>query len=196
MGMFRDRGLVPVSPEIEFYLVKRNTDPDYPLEPPVGRSGRKETVRQPYSMDAVDEFEPFIQDIYDYCEVQRLHVDNLAHETGTAQLEINFQHGDAGAVRPDAFKRTIREAAMRHDLRDVHGKADGERAGQFHALAHQPGAGRDQCLRMPTVRKATFRSWRAAEVRARDHDLPGALRELLPALYPVHVGADQSRVGL
>ncbi|MCE7902830.1 MAG: glutamine synthetase, partial [Gammaproteobacteria bacterium PRO9] len=116
-AMFHARGLWPiVAPEIEFYLVKRNADSDYPLEPPIGRSGRKETVRQPYSMDAVDEFEPFIEDIYDYCEVQRLHVDNLAHETGTAQLEINFQHGPPVELSDQMFlfKRTTREAAMRH----------------------------------------------------------------------------------
>ncbi len=119
LGMYHARGLQPVvAPEIEFYLVKRNTDPDYPLEPPIGRSGRKETVRQPYSMDAVDEFEPFIEDIYDYCEVQRLRVDNLAHETGTAQLEINFEHGDPIELSDQMFlfKRTTREAAMRHEI--------------------------------------------------------------------------------
>jgi len=117
--LFRARGLQPiVAPEIEFYLVKRNTDPDYPLEPPIGRSGRKETVRQPYSMDAVDEFESFIEDIYEYCRVQRLHVDNLAHETGTAQLEINFQHGTPVELSDQMFlfKRTTREAAMRHEI--------------------------------------------------------------------------------
>jgi glutamine synthetase len=119
LQLYQDRGLAPVvAPEIEFYLVKRNTDPDYPLEPPVGRSGRKETVRQPYSMDAVDEFEPFIEDIYDYCEVQRLGVDNLAHETGTAQLELNFQHGDPIELCDQMFlfKRTVRETAMRHEI--------------------------------------------------------------------------------
>jgi len=112
-------GLQPVvAPEIEFYLVKRNTDPDYPLEPPVGRSGRQETVRQPYSMDAVDEFEPFIEDIYDFCDTQRIDVDNLAHETGTAQLEINFRHGDPVELADQVFlfKRTVRENAMRHQI--------------------------------------------------------------------------------
>ena len=29
-----------VAPELEFFLVDVNTDPDYPLEPPIGRSGR------------------------------------------------------------------------------------------------------------------------------------------------------------
>ncbi len=107
-----------VAPEIEFYLVKRNTDPDYPLEPPVGRSGRQETVRQPFSMDAIDEFEPLIEDIYDFCEAQQLRVDNLVHESGTAQLEINFEHGDPLALADQIFlfKRTVRETAMRHDV--------------------------------------------------------------------------------
>src|SRR5690606_34722329 len=116
---YREAGLEPVvAPEIEFYLVRRNTDPDYPLEPPVGRSGRKETVRQPYSMDAIDEFEPFIEDLYDYCGTQRLLVDNLAHEQGTAQLEVNFQHGDPIELADQMFlfKRTVRETAMRHDI--------------------------------------------------------------------------------
>ena len=61
-----------VAPELEFFLVKSNADADYPLEPPVGRSGRPETVRQSYSIDAVNEFDPLFEDIYDYCEAQGL----------------------------------------------------------------------------------------------------------------------------
>lgn len=45
--LYADRGVKPVvAPEMEFYLVKPNIDPDYPLEPPVGRSGRPERARQ------------------------------------------------------------------------------------------------------------------------------------------------------
>jgi glutamine synthetase len=107
-----------VAPEVEFYLVRPNTDPDYPLEPPIGRSGRQESVRQPFSMDAIDEFEPLIEDIYDYCEAQELMVDNLAHEAGPAQLEINFLHGDALALSDQIFmfKRIVREVALRHKI--------------------------------------------------------------------------------
>jgi glutamine synthetase len=119
LALYAEKGMKPVvAPEVEFYIVKRNTDPDYPLEPPVGRSGRQQTVRQPYSMDAIDEFEPLIEDIYDYCDAQQLRVDNLVHETGTAQLEINFEHGDALDLADQIFlfKRTVRETAMRHDV--------------------------------------------------------------------------------
>ena len=119
LELYANDGMTPiVAPEIEFYLVKRNTDPDYPLEPPVGRSGRQESVRQPFSMDAIDEFEPLVDDIYDYCDEQQLMVDNLVHEAGTAQLEINFEHGQALELADQVFilKRTVRETAMRHQV--------------------------------------------------------------------------------
>ena len=119
LGLYAEKGWRPeVAPEVEFYLVQRNIDPDYPLEPPVGRSGRQESVRSPFSMDAIDEFEPLINDVYDYCDAQTLMVDNLVHEAGTAQLEINFQHGDALALSDQVFmfKRIVREVAQRHGV--------------------------------------------------------------------------------
>ncbi|UCG71637.1 MAG: glutamine synthetase [Chromatiales bacterium] len=119
LALYAEQGWTPfAAPEVEFYLVQRNPDPDYPLEPPVGRSGRQELVRSPFSMDAIDEFEPLIDDIYDYCEAQGLMVDNLVHEAGAAQLEINFLHGDALALSDQVFmfKRIVREVAMRHQV--------------------------------------------------------------------------------
>jgi glutamine synthetase len=119
LSLYQAKGLRPVvAPEIEFYLVKRNTDPDYPLVPPTGRSGRRETVRQPYSLDAIDEFESLVEDIYDYCDAMDMEVDNLVHEEGTAQLEVNFLHGDAMALSDQMFmfKRVARETAMRHQI--------------------------------------------------------------------------------
>ena len=41
LDRYRERGLTPViAPEVEFYLVARNEDADYELQPPIGRSGR------------------------------------------------------------------------------------------------------------------------------------------------------------
>ena len=34
---------------------------------PVGRNGRPETARQSFSIDAVNEFDPIFEDMYDYC---------------------------------------------------------------------------------------------------------------------------------
>jgi glutamine synthetase len=107
-----------VAPELEFYLVARNTDPDVPLKPPVGRSGRSETGRQAYSIDAVNEFDPLFEDIYAYCERMELNVDTLIHEIGAGQMEINFFHAHPLGLADEVFlfKRTVREAALRHDM--------------------------------------------------------------------------------
>ncbi len=107
-----------VAPELEFYLVARNTDPDMPLKPPIGRSGRAETSRQAYSIDAVNEFDPLFEDVYEYCEKMGLNVDTLIHEVGAGQMEINFFHDHPLGLADEVFlfKRTVREAALRHDM--------------------------------------------------------------------------------
>ncbi len=119
IAAYEAEGLQPiVAPELEFYLVERNTDPDLPLKPPIGRSGRAETSRQAYSIDAVNEFDPLFEDMYDYCYKMNLNVDTLIHELGAGQMEINFFHSDPLSLADEVFffKRTVREAAMRHDM--------------------------------------------------------------------------------
>lgn len=119
LGLYAERGWRPViAPELEFFLVEVNKDPDYPLAPPVGRSGRQESGRQAYGIDAVNEFDPILEDVYDYCEGMDIDVDTLTHEVGAAQFEINFNHGDALALADQAFlfKRVVREAALRHGV--------------------------------------------------------------------------------
>jgi glutamine synthetase len=119
LDLYTQEGLKPVvAPEVEFFLVARNLDPDTELAPPVGRSGRAETSRQSYSIDAVSEFEEFVADMYDYAEAQQLNVDSLIHENGAAQMEINFLHGDPMNLADQvfAFKRTVRETAHKHGI--------------------------------------------------------------------------------
>jgi glutamine synthetase len=119
LKLYEDEGLTPVvAPEMEFYLVARNTDPDNVLTPPIGRSGRTESARLSYSIDAVAEFEDFVEDMYDYADAQQLQVDTLIHENGAAQMEINFLHGDAMSLADQVFvfKRTIRETAHKHGI--------------------------------------------------------------------------------
>jgi glutamine synthetase len=117
--LYAAKGWNPVvAPELEFYLVARNTDPDMPLKPPIGRSGRAETGRQAYSIDAVNEFDPLFEDVYAYCETMGLNVDTLIHEVGAGQMEINFFHAHPLGLADEVFmfKRTVREAALRHDM--------------------------------------------------------------------------------
>ena len=119
LSLYEEAGLKPViAPEVEFYLVHKNTDPDYELMPPKGRSGRREVARLSYSIDAVAEFEDFVEDMYDFADAQELAVDALIHENGAAQMEINFNHGDPLDLADQVFvfKRTVRETAQRYDM--------------------------------------------------------------------------------
>ncbi len=119
LAAYDRRGLRPVvAPEIEFYLVHKNPDPDYPLTPPVGRSGRAIGGGAGYSIAGVNEFDELIDDIYHFSESQGLEIDTLIHEEGAGQLEINLRHGDPVELADQVFmfKRTIREAALKHDI--------------------------------------------------------------------------------
>ena len=119
LDLYALRGWEPVvAPELEFYLIEPNVDADYPLKPPVGRSGRAEPGRQSYSIAAVNEFDPLFDDIYAFCEAQDIEIDTLIHEDGPAQMEINLLHGNALDLADQAFlfKRTAREAALRHKM--------------------------------------------------------------------------------
>ena len=118
VDLYRKQGWEPVvAPEMEFYLVARNIDPAKEIAPMMGRSGRPAAARQAYSMTAVDEFGPVIDDIYDFAEAQGFEIDGITQEGGAGQLEINLRHGNPVKLADEVFyfKRLIREAALRHD---------------------------------------------------------------------------------
>ncbi|WP_020653976.1 glutamine synthetase family protein [Massilia niastensis] len=119
LALYAARGWRPVvAPEMEFYLVARNTNPHEPLVPPMGRTGMTELGRQSYSIDAVNDFDPFFLELSAFCKQHELGVETLIHEAGAGQMEINFAHGDALelADRVFLFKRAVRETALRHGI--------------------------------------------------------------------------------
>ncbi|MBL0848490.1 MAG: glutamine synthetase [Candidatus Liberibacter ctenarytainae] len=119
LDSYTQNGIKPiVAPEIEFYLIAKNKDPDYPLHPPKGRSGRSIRGGQGYSIMGINEFDEIIDDIWDFSEKQGLEIDTLIHEEGPAQFEINLRCGDPLTLADQVFlfKRTIREAAFKHDI--------------------------------------------------------------------------------
>jgi len=119
LAQFEEHGWVPVvAPEVEFYLLSPHSDPMKEAEPPEGRLGWTEGARQPYSIDTMNDFDPFINDVYAYCEDQGIWIDTLSQEAGPAQFEINFLHGNAVDLADQVFlfKRTVREAAIEHEM--------------------------------------------------------------------------------
>jgi glutamine synthetase len=118
VDLYRAQGWTPVvAPEMEFYLVGKNTDPAKAIEPMMGRTGRPAAGRQAYSMTAVDDYGPVIDEIYEYAEIQGIEIDGITQEGGAGQLEINLLHGDPVLLADQVFyfKRLIREAALKHD---------------------------------------------------------------------------------
>ena len=118
VDLYEKEGWEPVvAPELEFFLTKPNVNPDEPIEPPIGRTGRQGVGRQAYSMSAVEEYGTVIDDIYDFGEAQGFEIDTIIQEGGAGQIEINLQHGDPIKLADQVFlyKRTIREAALRNN---------------------------------------------------------------------------------
>ncbi|GAB0119646.1 glutamine synthetase family protein [Acidisoma sp. 7E03] len=180
LQLYKDRGWEPIlAPELEFYLVGRNTDPDYPLTPPVGRSGRKETGRQSYSVDAVNEFDPLFEEMYDFCEAQELDLDTLIHEEGAGQVEINFLHGEP-LTRADQvflFKRTVREVALRHDIYATF---------MAKPMSHEPGSAMHvhQSIVDPETKKNLFAGEDGKASKLFRNYLAG-LQKYTPAVMPI-----------
>jgi glutamine synthetase len=119
LDLYSEKGWEPVvAPEVEFYLINPHADANEEVEPPEGRLGRTETSKQPYSIDTMNDFDPFMNDVYAYCEEQDIRIDTLSQEMGPAQFELNFLHGDAIALADQVFlfKRTVKEAAIAHEM--------------------------------------------------------------------------------
>ena len=178
--LYDDKGWKPiVAPELEFYLVQVNTDPDLPLLPPIGKSGRAETGSQAYGIDAVNDFDHIFEDVYDYCERSEIDVDTLVHESGSAQMEINFNHGNPLELADQAFlfKRTVRQAAMKHGIYATF---------MSKPLANQPGS--SMHIHQSVVEKRTGKTL-FADSKGRDSALfrshVAGLQKYLPQLIPM-----------
>lgn len=115
--LYQQQGLkAVVAPEMELYLTKTDSNPNNPLQPPMGRSGHFEAGKQSFGIDAITEFSEFIDDVYDWAKQLNIDLDALIHEEGNAQFEFNLNHGDPLALADQVFvfKRMIKEAAIKH----------------------------------------------------------------------------------
>ncbi len=181
LKLFDEIGYQPiVSPEVEFYLVKPNPDADYPLEVPLGQSGREETGKQAFGIDAVNEFDNLFEDVYNFCEQQNIEIDTINHESGSAQMEINFQHGDPLELADQVFlfKRTLRQAALKHKLYATF---------MAKPMENQPGSSLHlhQSLIKKKSKKNVFFS-KTSTISNVMKNYIGGLQTYTPKLMPIH----------
>ena len=111
-------GLTPVvATELEFYLCDASeAQPQAPLSPVSGKRPDSDSV---LSVDELQNFDAFLNDIYDACAAHEIPADAAISENGAGQFEINLMHvADPLRAADDAilFKRLVRGIARKHNF--------------------------------------------------------------------------------
>lgn len=118
VGRYRALGLTPVcATEMEFYLVDDSgRDIRQPRSP---RSGKRRAGANILSLNALDGFDVFFNELYDACEAMDIPAEAAISEGGEGQFEVNLCHvPDALKAADDAwlFKMLVRGLARNHKM--------------------------------------------------------------------------------
>ena len=103
--------------ELEFYLLDAKSDRPRPAVPHVPGIGRLQPGAQVYHPDDLWEIEPFLNDVYDYCEAQNIPAESAIAEYSQGQFEINLRHVADPVLACDhavLLKRAVKAAARKH----------------------------------------------------------------------------------
>ncbi len=116
-----DMGLTPVvAVELEFYLVDPKRDNKGFPQPPISpRTGQREEHTQVYSVNILDEYSAFLEDIANYTAAQNIPADTAVAEYAPGQFEINLKHQDDPLAACDnaiLLKRVIKAVAEKHGM--------------------------------------------------------------------------------
>jgi len=103
--------------ELEFYLLSSKTDKPTARAPRIPGLGRRQPGVQVYHPDDLNEVQPFLDDVYDYCDTQSIPADTVISEYSAGQFEINLMHVSDPVLACDhavLLKRAIKAAALKH----------------------------------------------------------------------------------
>ncbi|MFN4355109.1 glutamine synthetase family protein [Parvibaculum sp.] len=113
-------GVKPVvAIELEFYLVDREAAAAGRLKPPAAPNGFAPSHHQAYLMQDLEDFSPFLNDVFDGAKKMGLPARTLISEYSPGQFEIVLEHrDDAMRAADDAilYKRLVKGMAERHGL--------------------------------------------------------------------------------
>ena len=129
---FKALGLTPVmAMELEFYLYDpTDARPIAPVSPVTGKRLDADGV---LSIDELDDFGSFFEEVYAACADQGVPADSAIAENGIGQFEINLMHVDDPLRAADdavLFKRIVRGLARKHGFAaSFMAKPYGERSG-------------------------------------------------------------------
>lgn len=129
---YKALGLTPVvATELEFYVVDPSGTVPQPPRSPV--TGKRLDSDGALSLDELQHFDAFLNEVYDACASQGIPADAAISENGAGQFEINLLHvADPLEAADDAalFKRLVRGIARKHGFAATFmAKPYGDRAG-------------------------------------------------------------------
>lgn len=119
IARFEELGLRPVvAIEQEFYLLDRQGARDGMPQPPlVPGSGRRGSTRQVLSIQDIDAFGDFLDDVTTACKAQNIPVGPISAEFAPSQFEINLVHTDDllnAADQAVLMPRIVKSVAQAH----------------------------------------------------------------------------------
>jgi glutamine synthetase len=136
VSRLRGAGLTAVcATELEFYLYDLASNG---MQPPlIPGTAKRMTAGSLYSIDLLEAFKAFTDDIYTACEAWDVPADAAISESGMGQFEVNLLHTDDAVKAADdaaLFKFIVRGVARKHGLGATFmAKPYGEDAGNgFH----------------------------------------------------------------
>ncbi len=118
LDKYAELGLTPVvATELEFYLVDPNQT--RPMAPKSPKTGKQLSANAVLSVDEIDHFDGFFNDVYAACATMGVPADAAIAEGGAGQFEINLIHRDDALQAADdamLFKRIVKGTARKHNL--------------------------------------------------------------------------------
>jgi glutamine synthetase len=113
-------GLHPVlAIELEFYLLDKAAARDGRIVPALAPGGLYNDQVQVYSIQELDDFDPFLRELYAACDAQNLPAESVISEYAPGQMEITLTHrADALQAVDEAiqYKRLVKGVAEKHGM--------------------------------------------------------------------------------
>ena len=108
---------IVMAAELEFYLLRADTDRPTPRAARIPGLGRPQPGPQVYSPDDLSEIESFLNDLHAVCAAQNIPAGTTTSEYAPGQFEINLHHVADPVLACDhavLLKRAVKAVARRH----------------------------------------------------------------------------------
>lgn len=103
--------------ELEFYLLDQKPDANGRPQPALQANGRRPDAPQVYGVAELEQYQPFLDDLYEACEVQGLPLRTAISEYAPGQFELTLEHRFDALQAIDEgirYKRVVKGVAHKH----------------------------------------------------------------------------------